>query len=453
MSSKQGFVTEREMEVRVCFWMLLSLPLTAVTGPLGETESERNPSEDLTPARSQSGGPASCTHSSTQHILEDMPCAKGVDQPSDTLGGVLFALKNIWNGSELTKQELCQFGVCSDSHDDPRFFSLITKMVQEEYSLEYMHSKKEKKIGLDELQTIMCQRNGKSRSPVIVLFSKKSDHETVPRSNKTFLFLCELQTFLNEISPSGNPLLAQDEVQSISPSVLYSLPPLTLGASSSESLLLELVNSSGPTVFYFSQSIRLRTHRVELALNPSLVSMLKSKLDEALMRVRTEEFGQSVIEKLQILSVLGGLPEELETGVENQPEVQYRALLLLKALQAVLDAWAVERAQRAARAGQEESTRFSQCHLESFTVSLEKYLLEPATANINNCEGTCGFPLINGNNHAILLNSHLQSGQPLNRTLCCVPVAYDDLCVIELHSDSTTISYKTNMVAKECGCR
>lgn len=140
-------------------------------------------------------------------------------------------------------------------------------------------------------------------------------------------------------------------------------------------------------------------------------------------------------------------------GLENQREVQYRALLLLKALQAVLGAWAVERAQRAARAGQEESARLKQCHLESFTVSLEKYLLEPTTANINNCEGACGFPLNNGNNHAILLNSHLQSGQPLTRSLCCVPVAYDDLCVIELHSDSTTISYKTNMVAKECGCR
>lgn len=137
----------------------------------------------------------------------------------------------------------------------------------------------------------------------------------------------------------------------------------------------------------------------------------------------------------------------------NQSEVQYRALLLLKALQAVLGAWAEERAQRAVRAGQEGPPRLSQCHLESFTVSLEKYLLEPATANINNCEGACGFPLINGNNHAILLNSHFQSGQPLNRTLCCVPVAYDDLCVIELYSDSTTISYKTNMVAKECGCR
>lgn len=143
----------------------------------------------------------------------------------------------------------------------------------------------------------------------------------------------------------------------------------------------------------------------------------------------------------------------ISTGLEEQREVQYRALLLLKALQAVLGAWAVERAQRAVRDSQDGPTRVTQCHLESFTVSLEKYLLEPATANINNCEGACGFPLNNGNNHAILLNSHLQSGQPLKRGICCVPVTYDDLCVIELNSDSTTISYKTDMIAKECGCR
>lgn len=139
--------------------------------------------------------------------------------------------------------------------------------------------------------------------------------------------------------------------------------------------------------------------------------------------------------------------------MENQHEVQYRALLLLKALQAVLGAWAVERAQRAARAGQEEPLRPSKCRLGSFTVSLKKYLLEPATANINNCEGACSFPLFNGNNHALLLNNHLQSGQPLTRPLCCVPTAYEDLCVIELYSDSTTITYKTDMVATACGCR
>lgn len=71
-------------------------------------------------------------------------------------------------------------------------------------------------------------------------------------------------------------------------------------------------------MFYFPrQNLVLRTHRVELALKPSLLSVLKLKLDEALAQVRMEDVGRGVIDKLQILSVLSALPEdaeELETG-------------------------------------------------------------------------------------------------------------------------------------------
>ncbi|KAG7327770.1 hypothetical protein KOW79_009376 [Hemibagrus wyckioides] len=528
----------------MCFWLLLLLPLSAVTGPLGKTqiETEHN-SQDFTRVQSQSGlnsserenrvhsgGPAA---SPLQCLLEDMPCVEESVHP-DTLHEILLALQNIWSkDAELMKRELNRFGFCS--HDDVVRYSQFSSQMMHRY----VHSKKEHldveedgtftmtlhftkpgtcpeqnttapimllffidfrntdelkikfsshilqpnnqtacvsqttqflvltgvqsdsisheeiKLRMDVQQggsAITSWRKSTSKSPAILLFPKKSVSENVPQSNGTFLFLCELQKFLNEVSPQGNPLL-QDEV---SPNVLHSLPPLTLGVSSSESLLHELVNSSGPTVFFFPQSVRLRTHRVELALKPSLLLVLKLKLDEALAQVRMEEFGRGAMDTLQVLSVLSALPndgEDLETGLEDQHEVQYRALLLLKALQAVLGAWAVERTQRAARDDQDRPTRVTQCHLESFTVSLEKYLLEPSTANINNCEGACGFPLSNGNNHAILLNSHLQSGQPLNRGLCCVPIAYDDMCVIELNSDSTTISYKTDMVAKECGCR
>lgn len=212
-----------------------------------------------------------------------------------------------------------------------------------------------KKIGLSEFQAVMYRRNTgakNTQSPGVLWFSKKSARESIPHSNvyvhihvtavryqfcipfirafhrssdvslclfsRTFVFLCELQKFLNEVSPQGNPLLAQDEVERVSPSVLHSLPPLTLGVSSSESLLLELVNSSGPTVFYFPhQSLRLRSHRVELALKPSLLSVLKLKLDEALAQVRMEEIGRGAMDKLQILGVLSVLPEdgaEPETG-------------------------------------------------------------------------------------------------------------------------------------------
>ncbi|XP_027007940.1 muellerian-inhibiting factor isoform X1 [Tachysurus fulvidraco] len=551
------------MGAKMCFWMLLLLPVTVVTGPLDETrtETERNQHEDFIRVQSLSGqnrseregqvpseGPDA---SAPRRLLKDVPCVvEGVHHHPEALHEILLALQNVWSkDGEAKEREFGRFGFCS--HDDGVRYSQFSSLMKENKSPEYTHSEKEhldaekdgtftmtlhfakpatcseqtttasimllffidfcnteemkiqfssqdlqpnnqtacvsqatrflvltgirsnsfgheniklrmdvqqdggKKLGLSKFQAITSWRKSRSESPVILLFPKKSVSENVPQSNGTFLFLCELQKFLNEVSPQGNPLL-QDEVRTISPNVLRSLPPLTLGVSSSESLLRELVNSSGPTVFFFPQSARLRTHRVELALKPSLRSVLKLKLDETLAQARMEEFGRGAMDKLEVLSVLSTLSvdgEDLETGLEEQREVQYRALLLLKALQAVLGAWAVERAQRAARDSQDGPTRVTQCHLESFTVSLEKYLLEPATANINNCEGACGFPLNNGNNHAILLNSHLQSGQPLKRGICCVPVAYDDLCVIELNSDSTTISYKTDMIAKECGCR
>lgn len=138
---------------------------------------------------------------------------------------------------------------------------------------------------------------------------------------------------------------------------------------------------------------------------------------------------------------------------KDHKEAQYRSILLLKALQVVLSTWEVERAQRAARADDDGSSLPSQCRLQSLTVSLRKFFLEPSKININNCEGVCRFPLTTGNNHAILLNSHIQSGQPVNRSLCCVPVEFDDLFVIELESEGTNIAFKTNVVATKCECR
>ncbi|KAG9266835.1 muellerian-inhibiting factor [Astyanax mexicanus] len=316
------------------------------------------------------------------------------------------------------------------------------------------------KIGLADLQAILMKRDIRTNtplSPVVLVYTHGTNSVSeASHSNQTFFFLCELQTFLKEVLPQGNAAETPEEA-SVSMNVLHSLPPLKLGVSSSESVLLELINSSSHTVFSFPrQSLGLQGHRVELALNPVLLSVLRLRLDEAIAQIHKEEAGHSVKDKLQILTALTALPDDgqgVETGLENTNEVQYRALLLLKALQAVLGIWAAERTQRAARADQDGTTKPTQCRLQSLTVSLEKYLLEPATANINNCEGTCGFPLTSGNNHAILLNSHVQSGQPLNRTLCCVPVEYDDLSVIELDSDGTTISYKTNTIAKSCECR
>uniref|UniRef100_A0AAY4BGP4 TGF-beta family profile domain-containing protein n=1 Tax=Denticeps clupeoides TaxID=299321 RepID=A0AAY4BGP4_9TELE len=246
--------------------------------------------------------------------------------------------------------------------------------------------------------------------------------------NKMFLFLCELQRFLSEVLPPTQLLPhPTGGTSTVSLDTLDTLPPLSLGVASSENFLLGLLNSSAPTLFSFPhERSGLRSHRGELSLRPPTAFSVE---------VET-----------------GGKGDQTEGEQGNSSESQYLALLLLKALQTVQGVWEALPAQRTARGGQEEPAK-AKCHLHSLTVSLEKYLLEPSTATINNCQGVCSFPLPNSNNHAILLNSLEQSTVPPSRLPCCVPVQYADLLVIELHSDGPTISVKTNMVAKECGCR
>lgn len=132
---------------------------------------------------------------------------------------------------------------------------------------------------------------------------------------------------------------------------------------------------------------------------------------------------------------------------------QYRAFLLLKALQTVARAYELQRGLRATRADPSNPARDDICGLRSLSVSLEKHVVGPNTANINNCKGSCRFPLANGNNHAVLLNSHIESENVDERAPCCVPVAYDALEVVDLNEHGTYVSIKPDVVAKECGCR
>lgn len=132
---------------------------------------------------------------------------------------------------------------------------------------------------------------------------------------------------------------------------------------------------------------------------------------------------------------------------------QFRAFLLLKALQTVAQTYDAQRKLRATRADPSSSVRGSVCGLRALTVSLTKLLVGPSSANINNCHGSCAFPLTNGNNHAILLNSHIESGNAGERLPCCVPVAYEALEVVDWNADGTFISIKPDAVARECGCR
>lgn len=120
-------------------------------------------------------------------------------------------------------------------------------------------------------------------------------------------------------------------------------------------------------------------------------------------------------------------------------------------MQTVARAYDVKR--RPIRADPSDPVRANICGLRSLTVSLEKFLIGPDTVNIKNCYGSCAFPMPNANNHAVLLNSHIDNGNVDERAPCCVPLAYEALEVVDLNQHGTYLSIKPDVIAKECGCR
>ncbi|XP_060934358.1 muellerian-inhibiting factor [Limanda limanda] len=268
-------------------------------------------------------------------------------------------------------------------------------------------------------------------------------------SSQTFSFLCELRRFLCEVLPQNRPEAPQLQLGS-----LQSVPYLSLGLSSSETLLAGLINSSSTTVFSFSRwGSVLQVHPGQLALSPSLLEELRQRVEQIGMQMMEviggKEVGSRAKERLGRLKELSALPKTEPGAGENQ----YRAFLLLKALQTVARSYELQIGQRTPRAGSTHPARGNFCSLRSLTVSLEKHLMGPNTAVINNCRGSCLFPMLNTNNHAVLLNSHIESGNAEERGPCCVPVAYESLEVVDLNEHGTFLSIKPDVVARECGCR
>ncbi|CAI5639245.1 unnamed protein product [Oreochromis niloticus] len=292
-----------------------------------------------------------------------------------------------------------------------------------------------------------------SMSPLL-LFSGGTGTDTrcasgSPPASLQTSFLCEMKRFLGAVLPQEHftsPPLPLDSLQS--------LPPLSLGLSSSETLLAVMINSTAPTVFGFtSWGSVLPVCHGELALSAALLEELRQRLDQTLVQmteiIREEEVSLGAKESLGRLKELSALQEkEHATGGS-----QFRVFLLLKALQTVAQTYDAQRKLRATRADPSSSVRGGVCGLKALTVSLTKLLVGPSSANINNCHGSCAFPLTNGNNHAILLNSHIETGNADERSPCCVPVAYEALEVVDWNADGTFISIKPDAVARECGCR
>ncbi|XP_029286066.1 LOW QUALITY PROTEIN: muellerian-inhibiting factor [Cottoperca gobio] len=270
------------------------------------------------------------------------------------------------------------------------------------------------------------------------------------RASSQTSFLCELKRFLCDVQPQDPPESPPLQLDS-----LQSMPPLTLGLSSSDTLLAGLINSSSPTIFSFTgQGSVLQVYRGELALSPALLEEMKQRLEQTgiqvmeVLRDEEEEVGHRATQRLGRLKELCVSKEG--TG-SRTGEIQYRAFLLLRALQTMARAYELQRGLRSTRDGTHNPVGGNICGLKSLTVSLEKHLVGPNTANINNCHGSCAFPLVNGNNHAVLLNSHIESANVDERAPCCVPVTYEALEVVELNDHGTYISIKPDMIAKECG--
>ncbi|XP_070689046.1 LOW QUALITY PROTEIN: muellerian-inhibiting factor [Pempheris klunzingeri] len=300
-------------------------------------------------------------------------------------------------------------------------------------------------------------KSGSNSVTPLLLFSGERGTDTrhtqvsgsSPASSLTS-FLCELKRFLGDVLTQDHPESPPFQLDS-----LQSLPPLALGLSSSETLLAGLINSSAPTIFSFTRwSSVSQVHHGELSLSPALLEELRQRLEQTVMQIveviREEEMGHTATLRL-------GRLKELcisKKGTSSRAgESQYRAFLLLKALQTVAREYEVQRGLRATRAGPNNPEGGHACKLRSLTVSLERRLIGPSTANINNCHGSCAFPIFNANNHVVLLNSHIESENTDERAPCCVPVAYESLEVVDFSQHGTYLSIKPDMVAKECRCR
>ena len=128
-------------------------------------------------------------------------------------------------------------------------------------------------------------------------------------------FLWELQAFLGVVFP----LLPAEAAgtSSVQLRSLQCLPPLALGPSSSETLLVGLLNSSSPTVFSFPspRSVLLRPSRGgELALPPRLAEELRRKLETLGQQVEAllgeVEVEQRAVRSLERLKALSAFPRE-----------------------------------------------------------------------------------------------------------------------------------------------
>lgn len=134
--------------------------------------------------------------------------------------------------------------------------------------------------------------------------------DSSPASSQTFSFLCEMKRLLGDLLPQDQPESPPLQLDS-----LQSLPPLTIGLSSSETLLAGLINSSAPTVFSFTcWHSTFEVHHGELSLSPALLLELRQRLQQTVTQIqdiiREEDVGHRATERLGRLKELSRFPKQ-----------------------------------------------------------------------------------------------------------------------------------------------
>ncbi|XP_028672271.2 muellerian-inhibiting factor [Erpetoichthys calabaricus] len=294
---------------------------------------------------------------------------------------------------------------------------------------------------------------------------------------KNCSFLEELKNFLNSVVTSGD--LSEEGQPVIIPSktqLHWDVAQLKTGRhfylniSSSPAELHLLLESNSPTLFSFSP--RTVDHGAELHLDRHHLGQLNRKLAATLAAVseHPELQKHDALPKLRRLLQYCLYPGMLCEGMEqvstdvpfvqqrhNTLKRQYHTLLLLKALQTVLDCWG-RQTRRLSRFDRSQG-RKGPCMLHPLTVQLGEYphIIYPRELAIDNCQGHCGFPqptnIDSTNNHVVLLIKQHEKGPGLVRPPCCVPVQYKSAYLAEFDDYGTKVSYKPDMIAEKCGCR
>ncbi|NXT85995.1 MIS factor, partial [Zapornia atra] len=300
---------------------------------------------------------------------------------------------------------------------------------------------------------------GTEKLPSPTSLSQANASSSMPGGSSQFLGI--LTQFIRQVlSPSSESPTQPSSHHWLDFQVMETLPHQLLNLSE-EAALERLVQSEEPSVLLFPQDSGavLEQHLGDWQPEETVLQLLMGKLQAVIQELRDIPAFQANMGLFQhLLSFCYFPPVSAEAQVSERPpgSGKLRALLLLKALQAVRGHWQ----ERRKVLRQNRSARHqAHCRLQELSIDLRdrQFIVMPTVYTANNCEGPCKLPLstrVPGYySHTVLLLGVQERGSPLQRAPCCVPVRYSDQLIISLSAAGLEVRKFPNMVAEECGCR